>query len=421
MAKIEMILYRWKTLKDGTNPVMLRIAKDKSRKMISTGISCLPKQWNDEYGLFVKDKRLTKDYDVINEVLTKIKTKANDIVSEFEKQGIDWTLNQFESKMRSKSYSSNPKDYFEGHIVKLKNNGRFGYAEVFASTLLILTLFDKKFARLRFPDIDTNYVQRFDAFLRTDRGLKDTSISVYMRTLATLLNAAINDGLMDQSTYPFGRNGYKISKLNTKTKKRYMPIDFLRKLNEHPLENERLEIARNLFMFSFYCRGINWIDMAMLKNENIQTEFSKDGKEVKVLRFTRTKTKKEFEILINADIQHLLNWFTTNTHSFPYLLPIITKPTYTGEELRQHIANRRGKYNKVLNEIAKIEELHFPESLQRISSYFSRHSYAMALRTKGVGVELISEALGHAELKTTNIYLDSFGRDAVAVASEGLI
>ena len=45
----------------------------------------------------------------------------------------------------------------------------------------------------------------------------------------------------------------------------------------------------------------------------------------------------------------------------------------------------------------------------------------MVLRSKGVGIELISEALGHADLKTTAIYLDSFGREAVADASENLI
>jgi integrase len=421
MAKIEMVLYKWKTLKDGTNPIMLRIAKDKSRKMLATGMSCLPKQWNEEYGLFVKDKRLSKDYKVNNDALTEIMTKATSIVSDFEKLGIDWTLNHFEAKMRSKSYSTNLKDYFESHIEKLKSNGKFGYAEVFNSTLVILSLFDMKFAKLKFPDIDQNYIQRFDSFLRIKRGLKDTSISVYMRTFATMLNAAIKDGVMDQSTYPFGRNGYKISKLTAKTRKRYMPVEYLRKLKNHQFKNLRLEIARNLFMFSFYCRGINWIDMAMLKKENIQTELSKEGKEVKVVRFTRAKTKTAFEILINDEIQELLTWFTTRFQPSPYLLPIITRPNYKGEELRKHIANRRGKYNNALNEIAQIEELQFPESLQKISSYFSRHSYAMALRSKGVGVEVISEALGHAELKTTNIYLDSFGRDAVAAASEGLI
>ena len=78
-------------------------------------------------------------------------------------------------------------------------------------------------------------------------------------------------------------------------------------------------------------------------------------------------------------------------------------------------------YNNTLNDIVKIEELKFPEALHKITSYYSRHSYAMALRGKGENIELIQESLGHSDLSTTKVYLDSFGREAVANASENLI
>jgi integrase len=426
MAKVEIILYQWKELKDGTNPIMLRISKYKDRKMLSTGLSCLPKQWNDEFGLFVNDKRLTKDYKEQNSVLSGIKVKAEKIITEFERLGIDFTIQQFANAFKKKTIDLNPSDYFDSHIEKLTETGKFGNADVFRSTLKILKIFDKKFDKLKFQDIDQDYIEKFDAFLRNDkslngRGLKDTSISVYMRTFATLLNAAIKDELMQPGAYPFSKGGYKISKLNVETKKRFIPIEYLKKLKSHKFQDLRLETARNLFLFSFHCRGINWIDMAYLTDENIKKEMSKDGKELKVLKFIRTKTHKEFEIIINSEIQSLLDWFRKHPHCKPYLLPIVTKPEHTGEALRQHIRDRRSKYNSALNEITKIEKLKFPESLQKITSYFSRHSYAMALRSKGIGIELISEALGHAELSTTNVYLDSFGREEVANASKNLI
>jgi len=140
-----------------------------------------------------------------------------------------------------------------------------------------------------------------------------------------------------------------------------------------------------------------------------------------VLKFIRTKTHKPFEIIINSDIQRLLNWFNKMPHCKPYLLPIVTVPSHQGEALRLHIRDRRSKYNKALSDITALEVLKFPEALQNITSYFSRHSYSMALRSKGVNIELISEALGHAELKTTSIYLDSFGKEEVANASENLL
>jgi site-specific recombinase XerD len=431
MAKIDLILYKWKILKDGKNPIMLRVSKGKSRKFFSTGLNCIPNQankpnhWNDEYGLFVKDKRLEKDYEELNEVLSGKKNKAANIIKEFDRLGIDWTMKQFENAFQKKTVNLSPAVFFENHIQKLKDKEKFGNAEVFNSTLVILRIFDKKFNALQFPDIDTDYIQKFDDFLRKTRELKDTSISVYMRTFATLLNSAITEGLMQPNAYPFSKSpqdkGYKISKLNIETRKRFIPIEYLQKLKGHQFEDMRLEIARNLFLFSFYCGGINWIDMALLTPENIKNEISREGKPIKTIRFIRTKTHKEIEIVINSDIQKLLKWFKSMPHCQPYLLPIVSRPEHTGEAMRKHIHDRLSKYNNALNDIVKIEELKFPESLQKITSYFSRHSFAMALRGKGISKELISEALGHADQSTTDIYLDSFGRDAVATASKNLI
>ena len=67
------------------------------------------------------------------------------------------------------------------------------------------------------------------------------------------------------------------------------------------------------------------------------------------------------------------------------------------------------------------EELKFPDALQKPTSYYSRHSYAMALRQKGTNIELIQESLGHSDLKTTTIYIDSFGKEAVAEVSKNLL
>lgn len=436
MAKIQIVLKTWQPLKDGSLPIVLRIEKDKTHIIFRTGLSCPPQEkpttkkpnpptyWNDVTGLFVEKKIINPDYEANNVVLTKIKSDAVRIISDFERLKIDWTIKMFSEAFKKKTISLNPSEYFENHIKKLSDAGRFGNADVFRSAHKILQLFDKKFNTLKFPDIDVNYIEKFDTFLRVNRNLKDTSISVYMRTFATLINAAIADGLMQPGAYPFKtkqNHGYKISKLNVETKKRFIPVEYLQKLENYKFDDHRLETARNLFLFSFYCRGMNWIDMAYLTDENIKKKMSNDGKEIKVLEFIRTKTHKPFEIIINSDIQLLLNWFKKAPHCKPYLLPIVTVPEHQGEALRVHIRDRRAKYNNALNDITAVKELKFPDALKNITSYFSRHSYSMVLRSKGVNIELISEALGHAELKTTAIYLDSFGKEEVANASENLL
>ena len=56
-----------------------------------------------------------------------------------------------------------------------------------------------------------------------------------------------------------------------------------------------------------------------------------------------------------------------------------------------------------------------------LTTYVARHSYATVLKRSGVNVALISETMGHADLKTTQIYLDSFDNEQIAGAMENLL
>lgn len=47
-ANIEVICYKYKPLKDGTLPLMLRVTKDRKRKYVSLGLSLHEKFWDFE-------------------------------------------------------------------------------------------------------------------------------------------------------------------------------------------------------------------------------------------------------------------------------------------------------------------------------------------------------------------------------------
>ena len=80
---------------------------------------------------------------------------------------------------------------------------------------------------------------------------------------------------------------------------------------------------------------------------------------------------------------------------------------------------RRKRYNKNLKTLAK--KLGYPDSLGDISSYFSRHTYANIMLQGGASTEIIQEALGHTDLKTTQHYLNSFGSDVIGKHNEKLL
>ena len=71
--------------------------------------------------------------------------------------------------------------------------------------------------------------------------------------------------------------------------------------------------------------------------------------------------------------------------------------------------------NYCLKEIAKII------GIEHLTSYVARHSYATVLKNSGVNIALISETLGHSDLKTTQIYLDSFENSQIDEALENLL
>ena len=134
---------------------------------------------------------------------------------------------------------------------------------------------------------------------------------------------------------------------------------------------------------------------------------------------TESKNAKIIRIKITDNIQNLLDWFTINTKLVDsHLTPVITRKGYEGQKLYDHIRDRNRKFNKHLKTLGDSDNLKF-EGIQ-LSSYQSRHSYAMRLKNSGIPEDVISEALGHKDLSTTKTYLDSFQNDEIAKANEVL-
>ena len=56
-----------------------------------------------------------------------------------------------------------------------------------------------------------------------------------------------------------------------------------------------------------------------------------------------------------------------------------------------------------------------------LTTYVARHSFATILKRSGVDIGLISELMGHADITTTKIYLDSFDEEQVEQAMSNLL
>lgn len=419
------------SLKDGSYPVMLVVRKEGRRKTIYMGASAMfveikkkdgrseiKSQWNEKFQRYEVDgrKELHPDRIKLNSWLDEMAGRCDDIITEFEKNKIDWTLSQFEQALLNKSKKSGIEAYFLQFIETLDKAGKFGNKKCYESTLDMLKKNDRDFGKRVFNEIDLKYVKKFSEYLDT-RGQSGNTKKYYIKTLRSIMNKAIKDGECSAVSYPFGKDGYSIAALAQETEKRYLPNEYIEKMKTAELQTYPLNWSRNLFLFSYYCQGMAIVDMAAMKTKNIVV--GEGGSRYIVYRRQKTESKnaKFIRIKITENIQSILDWAKEDkTRIEDYLLPIVSIGGYEGQKLYTHIKDRYKRYNKHLKKLG--EKLKF-EGI-RLSSYMSRHSYAMRLKNSGIPEDVISEALGHKDLSTTKVYLDSFQNNEVDKANEVL-
>lgn len=215
-----------------------------------------------------------------------------------------------------------------------------------------------------------------------------------MRGLRAIYNRAVDKELTVQ------RNPFKhVYTGIDRTAKRAVPLETVRLIRDLDLTlNPVMDLARDLFMFSFYTRGMSFIDMAYLKKSDL-----KNG----ILSYRRQKTGQQLFIKWEKPMQEITDKY--NTKGTPYLLPVIRDMERDGRRQYKSAAHR---INRLLKKIGKKLGLAIP-----LTTYVARHGWASIAKSKNIPLSIISEAMGHDSEKTTLIYLASLDTSAVDKAN----
>jgi site-specific recombinase XerD len=247
---------------------------------------------------------------------------------------------------------------------------------------------------IRLENIDGELLKNYEKQLK-NRELAKNTVSFYMRTLRSIYNQAVKKGLCVQRQ-PFTEVYTGIDK----TVKRAVDEKIIIRLKQLDLSHkQKLEKARDLFLFSFYMRGISFVDMANLTLGNLKNGY---------ITYIRSKTKQKLTIKIEECMQVIIEKYACQTLE-NFLLPIYSDTN------RSNISCLR-TYNKQLQRISKMLELEKP-----LSSYLARHSWATIALRKGISVEIISESMGHENEATTRIYLASLEQSVIDKANATII
>lgn len=400
MFTISLKLHKVKKNKNGEYPIAFCLSRNGKRNYIYTGFVSLEKDFDVKAQ---KYKRSAPDFKRRNLILSEKLTRAQQINDGFIRQG-GGSVQAFKDLLRGKAVNTDYLNYVKvkiaEHAETKTNTANYHKAASEAVRKFI------KGKTLDFADITPMWLDRFERHLRSE-GMNDGGISGYMRSIRSTYNHAIRNRQVKKENYPF--DIYKISKLKSTPKSRALSKSDVRKIIEYQTTDPVLFRAKSLFAFSYFCRGMNFRDMAQLTEDNIR-----QGR----LEYSRDKTGKFFSIELFPQAVEILEYFGGLPSETPYIFPILTNNSVTEKQKTTQIKQVLKRTNAKLKEIAAAVGIENPNE---ITTYYARHSFATILKKSGVGIAKISEMLGHEDLETTKTYLAKFDNSDLDDAAKNLL
>jgi len=402
---ISVICFKSKTLANGEHPLMLRITQDRKRVMKSLGISVNPKHWD-----FIKGEPKPKcpNRELIQSIILKVKSEYQTKIIEKISKEEEFTATSLLSENKSNIKAQTVEEFYLSLIEDLKQKGRIGNSYAYLNSYNTLRNFNKgKKLNYTFSHIDVPFCKKFEDWMRS-KGNKDTTLSYQFRTLRAAYNKAIEAKIVAREKNPFIE--YKLSHFNTKTIKRALSKnDILKIINADCTNQSKLrQLTHDLFSFSYLCGGISFVDIANLTRQNIVEDR---------LIYQRQKTHGNINLLLSKEASTIIAKYSTYQQEAEYLFPIL--------HCKRHITpmQKSNRVHKICHQV-NTELRAFAQELgitAEVTTYVARHSFATILKKSGVNIGIISQALGHQDIKTTQIYLSKFDNEQVDDAMKNLL
>lgn len=397
MTRIKPVLWKYRTNKDGTKAVYIRITHNRKSRYIPTGLSVTETQWNDKKGAVRKSH---PNYNTYNATLEQMIRDIQNKTLELREKG-----NISAGSIKQTLRDIDAKDFFAYAwrvVDNVKARGQYWHWKNYRATLNKLADFTRQRTVL-FSDITPDMLEDFETYLR-EAGNNNTTINKRMKMIKRIFAIALRNDVIKFEENPFRKyklpsaKSYKDNKLSIEEIERLRALDLP---TGSPLWH-----AKNFFLFAFYSSGVRFGDLCRLKWDNVQ-----DGRII--YRMGKTGAVKNQKLVQDAII--ILNLYRPEKPD-AFIFPLLdSSKDYSDENyLRQQISSKNAMVNMRLKEIAKLAKI------KPISFHASRHSFADYARSRKMSLYSISKALGHTDLKTTQIYLKSLDTEATDLELEEL-
>lgn len=403
--------FRPSTVSGKKGSIYYQFIRKRKVKVVTTPYKVFPEEWNEELssvriGSFShqRERQLQEIYLSLKQEEEKINRK----IFQLEQRG-NYSLVEIADFYHNQTI--NVSEFVEELVLELERSKQYRLIEAYRVAAKNLMTFCKG-QEVPLNTITAQFMKDYEKYMEEKRNTPNT-ISFYNRNTRAIYNKAIKKGLIDrQMQDPFSDVFTGVAK----TRKRAINqgiMDNLMKLDLTIMETEVSEhkdlnikmlkkssaFARDMFILSFYLRGISFIDLAHLKKSDLKNN---------CITYTRSKTGQYFEIAVNSKIKEIILKYASFCKDSDLLLPILLEGNS-----RKYYKNALKRQNDHLKIISNLVGLN-----KKLTTYVSRHSWASIALTKGYSISIISQGLGHESEKTTKIYLDSFDYSKLHEANE---
>lgn len=314
---------------------------------------------------------------------------------------------QFGYELTNAGSFKSPLSLMEFYADSLRKEGRVGTAEFYEQAISSL----KDFAgeHFTFGSVTHKWLMKYEKAMM-EKGRSITTVGMYCRALRTVFNLAIDKRKIPAALYPFGKGKYVIPT----SKGRKMALTEAQKdkiLAYNTTLDPSVRKAVDMWVFSYFCYGMNFADIARLKFGDIRDN---------VIIFDRTKTanterdRSSIEIPVRQEVRAIINqWGNKTLNPQSYVFPVL-REGLTVKQINDRVHDFIAETNEHL--ASACADLELP----KITTYWARHTFATIAYKKGAGLEFIQKALGHSDIKTTQAYINSFDMETRQMVSNWL-
>jgi len=376
--------------KNGLFPIKIQVVFKRKQKYYSTGKEISINDW--EKLLRTRSRSLAEIRNEIEYSFSAIKRHICQLVyaGKFSMEALNMRLGKQTDDM-------NLHNAFIAKLDELKKNNQASTFLTYQCALKSIESFGGQ--QIALNGITEEWLKRCERFWLS-QGKSYATISIYFRALRCILNRATHEGTLSKSSFPFGRNKYEIPE--GYGRKWALSLSDIQKIMLYQDGTKETEEFRDLWVFSYLCNGINFMDMLFLQYSNIV-----DGE----ICFVRSKTSKttrhgkEIRATVTPEMWSIIQrWGNTRISGQTYIFKYANGTEDAFERIRL-VRRIVTKCNRRLKKIAE----HI--GLVQLTTYTARHSFATVLKRAGVTTTYISESLGHSNLAVTENYLACFEKE----------